>query len=237
MKPCNDLIVHRRRDGFSQTSRSPSMWRQLRSVLSPSRKLLARIHVSSHSVSDPPSYPCVALPFSPAPLIVSANLAIRAACTTGSRRTRQPRLRKPSLVTYELGQNRREPRFCAARRARVARVVAAPRRAPGALLLPLLVRQVLPLPLWASRSGEPVLVRPTGCDGRVGSRGRRCEAALGDAGSHRTSPGVYYKVCHRCKRPCARSYCGLARGSMMSRGSGSCCLGSIEAARSAGGRS
>ena len=91
--------------------------------------------------------------------------------------------------------------------------------------------------LWASRSGEPVLARPTGCDGRVGSRGRRCEAALGDAGSHRTSSGVYYKACHRCKRPCARSYCGLARGSVMSGGSGSSCLGSIEAARSAGGRS
>ena len=52
--------------------------------------------------------------------------------------------------------------------------------------------------LWASRSGEPVLARPTGCDERVGSRGRRCEAALGDAGSHRTSSGVYYKACHRC---------------------------------------
>jgi hypothetical protein len=132
---------------------------------------------------------------------------------------------------------RREPRFRAARRDRVACVVAAPRRPPGALLLLLLVRQVLPLSLWAARSGEPVLARPTGCDGRVGSRGRRCEAALGDAGSHRTSSGVYYKACHRCKRPCARSYCGLARGSVMSGGSGSSCLGSIEAARSAGGRS
>ena len=82
-------------------------------------------------------------------------------------------------------------------------------------------QQALQEPLRASRSGEPVLARPTGCDGRVGSRGRLCEAALGDAGSHHTSSGVYYKVCHRCKRPCARSYCGLARGSMMSRGSGS----------------
>ena len=116
----------------------------------------------------------------------------RAACTAGSRRTRRPRLRRTPLVTYELHQNRREPRFRAARRARVARVMAAPRRAPCALLLPL-VRQVLPQLLWASRSGEPVLARPAGCDGRMGSREWLCEAALGDAGSQRTSSSLYYK--------------------------------------------
>ena len=173
MKPCNDLIVHRQHDGFLRTSSAPSMWRQFRSLPSRSQTRLACIHVSSRRACEPPSCACVAPPSYPASLIIGADMAIRAACTTGSRRTRQPRLRKPSLVTYELGQNRREPRFCAARRARVARVVAAPRRAPGALLLPLLVRQVLPLPLWASRSGEPVLVRPTGCDGRgVGGAAR-----------------------------------------------------------------
>ena len=56
-------------------------------------------------------------------------------------------------------------------------------------------QQALQEPLRASRSGEPALARPTGCDGRVSSRGRLCEAALGDAGSHRTSSGEYYKVC------------------------------------------
>ena len=54
-----------------------------------------------------------------------------APCTTGSRRTRRPRLRRPSLITYELGQKHREPRICAARRARLARAVAARRRAPA----------------------------------------------------------------------------------------------------------
>lgn len=237
MKPCNDLIVHRRRDGFSQTSSSPSVWRQFRSPPSRSQTRLACIHVSSHRTCEPPSCACVAPSSYPASLIVSADVAIRAACPTGSRRTRRPRLRRPPLFTYELGRNRREPRFRAARRDRVACVVAAPRRPPGALLLLLLVRQVLPLSLWAARSGEPVLARPTGCDGRVGSRGRLCEAALGDAGSHRTSSGVYYKLCHRCKRPCEVVLRSSARGSMMSRGSGSSCLGSIEAARCAGGHS
>jgi hypothetical protein len=42
LKPCNDLIVHRRRDGFSQTRSSPSVWRQFRSPPSRSHKLGSR---------------------------------------------------------------------------------------------------------------------------------------------------------------------------------------------------
>ena len=90
-----------------------------------------RITVSSHSAREPPSCACPAPPTYPAPLIVSADMAICAACTTGSRRTRRPRLRRPPLVKYKLGQNRRATKFRAARRARVARVVATPQRAPA----------------------------------------------------------------------------------------------------------
>ena len=87
--------------------------------------------MSSHSAREPPSCACAALPSYPAPLIVCVDRPIRAPCTTGSRRTRRPRLRRPSLITYELGQKHREPIFCAARRTRLARAVAARRRAPA----------------------------------------------------------------------------------------------------------
>ena len=72
MKPCNDLIVHRRRDGFSQTRSSPSVWRQFRSPPSRSQTRLACIHVSSHRTCEPPSCACVAPSSYPASLIVSA---------------------------------------------------------------------------------------------------------------------------------------------------------------------
>ena len=38
-----------------------------------------------------------------------------------------------------------------------------------------------------------MLARPAGCDGRMGSREWLCEAALGDAGSQRTSSSLNYK--------------------------------------------
>ena len=71
LKPCNDLIVHRRRDGFSQTRSSPSVWRQFRSPPSRSQTRLACIHVSSHRTCEPPSCACVAPSSYPASLITT----------------------------------------------------------------------------------------------------------------------------------------------------------------------
>lgn len=61
------------------------------------------------------------------------------------------------------------------------------------LLLLLPVRQALPLPLWTSRSGEPVPARPAGWAGHMGSCGRPPETALGIDGGGRASCTVYYK--------------------------------------------
>lgn len=60
------------------------------------------------------------------------------------------------------------------------------------LLLPP-VWQALSLPLWTSTSGEPVLARPTGLAGRMGSRGRPAEAVLGSDGGGGAAWSVYYK--------------------------------------------
>ena len=61
------------------------------------------------------------------------------------------------------------------------------------LLLLLPVRLALLLPLWTSGSGELVQARPAGWDGRMGSRGRPSEAALGSDGGVRASFSVYYR--------------------------------------------
>ena len=124
-KLCNDPIVHRlhRFEGAHHQIAS----QQFRSLPSPSRTLLTRF---KRELTQRTRASIMRLR-GPTFLSSTADCGRRSAApATGSRRTRPPRLRRPPLVTYKISQNRRELRFRAARRARPARVVAAPRRAP-----------------------------------------------------------------------------------------------------------
>ena len=59
--------------------------------------------------------------------------------------------------------------------------------ASSLVLLLILLGEALQLPTWAWLGGEPVLARPARWDGRVGSRERLAEAALGSEGDAHTN--------------------------------------------------
>ena len=144
------------------------------------RALTNSAHVSSHSACEPPSCACVAPSSYPASLIVSADVAIHAACTTGSRRTRWPRLRRPPLVTYELGQSCRDQDF--------ALHDELGSRAWWLLLVGLLQARCC-CRCWSGRccTGDTLCsIRPRTCGGCPHRRARPRSAAHGYPRAHRT---------------------------------------------------